>query len=601
MTDSPLGDTNAAVAALEKIVKEYGSDSLSSPTRLSGLLADLLPDQPRLVRLLTGAAEDDVAGMLRGHLAAGMDVTTAASLSAAAFAEASVFLPEACAWVVGAMAIALGLADEAPAVLGRPVATPAVTPAGTAPAARTPADTVPAAHPRPVADSTLAANTPPALDTIRGTAAQQPTGVPRFYGSAGTMLAALPHGGPVNSMKFSPDGSRIVTTSKDMTARLWRVEDGRELAEMRHARGVASAAFSPNGARIVTMNTPPAMGSSRIATLWQATDGRELVQMQHGANVIAATFSPDSHKIATSDERIVRLWDAFAGTELVRLPHADRVTGDMWAEILTFSADSAWLVATSGGRTWARLWAVATGWEETWLQQRDDPLRAVQFSPDSTRMLAVSSRRVARLFETPTRRQVPWIERMDGVSAAFSKDSQTLATASSDRAVRLWSAASGAQRAVLRHDASVTDLAFSADGAMLATTGQDMAVRLWDTATGQEIARMPHKFDVTMTALNDSGDRLCTVSAGVVQLWDVPTCRVLRATPSNETWVAAVSPDRKRLGIVGKGKTVLLWDTESGTQIARMQHDELMQSISFSPDSRILATRAGRKAQLWAA
>ena len=51
----------------------------------------------------------------------------------------------------------------------------------------------------------------------------------------------------MRSAAFSPDGSRIVTTSEDKTARVWDAATGSEIAILRgHAGPVRSAAFSPD-------------------------------------------------------------------------------------------------------------------------------------------------------------------------------------------------------------------------------------------------------------------------------------------------------------------------------------------------------------------
>ncbi|MCA9299307.1 MAG: PD40 domain-containing protein, partial [Phycisphaerales bacterium] len=59
--------------------------------------------------------------------------------------------------------------------------------------------------------------------------------------------------GLVSSARFSPDGSRIVSTSEDRTARLWDAASGDPLIELRgHDDFVSSACFSPDGRRLLT-------------------------------------------------------------------------------------------------------------------------------------------------------------------------------------------------------------------------------------------------------------------------------------------------------------------------------------------------------------
>ena len=60
------------------------------------------------------------------------------------------------------------------------------------------------------------------------------------------------HEGDVLSAVFSPDGNRILTTSRDKTARIWDL-NGNELAILRGHKGIVwSASFSPDGSRILT-------------------------------------------------------------------------------------------------------------------------------------------------------------------------------------------------------------------------------------------------------------------------------------------------------------------------------------------------------------
>ena len=102
--------------ALRTIVSDpqLGVPALSSAQTMSNLLKDLLPDAPRETSVLVAAAEAGLPQMLQDHVGQGMDVVTASSLTASAFAARTPFTADACNWAVAELAVALGLAPGGP-------------------------------------------------------------------------------------------------------------------------------------------------------------------------------------------------------------------------------------------------------------------------------------------------------------------------------------------------------------------------------------------------------------------------------------------------------------------------------------------------------
>ncbi len=100
-----------ARAALNAIVNdpEHGVAALSSAQTMSNLLKDLLPDAPREKSILVAAAEAGLANNLRQHVDQGMDPNTAIRLTASSFSSTTPFTPDACTWVTGEIATALGI------------------------------------------------------------------------------------------------------------------------------------------------------------------------------------------------------------------------------------------------------------------------------------------------------------------------------------------------------------------------------------------------------------------------------------------------------------------------------------------------------------
>src|SRR5215467_8528738 len=101
------GDVRLALASIVRD-PQLGTAVLADPHVLANLLKDLLPDLPRESALLVAAAQCDLTGVLTGHLDQGLDLRTSSRLASGWFAERMPFTDDACAWVVGELAIALG-------------------------------------------------------------------------------------------------------------------------------------------------------------------------------------------------------------------------------------------------------------------------------------------------------------------------------------------------------------------------------------------------------------------------------------------------------------------------------------------------------------
>ena len=84
----------------------------------------------------------------------------------------------------------------------------------------------------------------------------------------------------MDSAAFSPDGSRVVTASRDYSARVWNASDGTPIAELEgHTDAMLSAAFSPDGSRVVTASR------DRTARVWDASDGTPIAELKHASGV----------------------------------------------------------------------------------------------------------------------------------------------------------------------------------------------------------------------------------------------------------------------------------------------------------------------------
>jgi WD40 repeat protein len=202
---------------------------------------------------------------------------------------------------------------------------------------------------------------------------------------------------PVNSVAFSPDGTRILTAAAHVNPagvelKLWDAKTGTvllDLTQKKTGRGLflgergGSVAFSPDGRRFVTggRNTDP----STAVKVRDAGTGTILLEMKERNPVLSVAFSRDGTRIVTGNSgKTATVWDAETGTAHLELKGH---TGSVYS--VAFSPDGKRVVTGSGDRT-VRVWDVRTGTTLAELKGHTDAVTSVSFSADGTRILTAS-------------------------------------------------------------------------------------------------------------------------------------------------------------------------------------------------------------------
>ena len=450
-------------------------------------------------------------------------------------------------------------------------------------------------------------------------------------------IAALNHTSYVQSIEFSPDGSRLASVCFD-AVRLWDHRTGNHIATLEgHSEGVRHAKFSPDGSILVSgyhdgtvwlwngrtgnyITTLEALhgvfgfspDGSRLATIfsdglrfWDVGTWDYITTLDAGVNINQDLYTrfqsaPEGPGLVTSTMNGLHLWDWRTGNHIASAQVAFSGVGYFYC---TFSPDGSRFVFPSTNQLC--LWDGRTGNHIATLEGPFGPAHhfgkpltnslALQFSPSGS-SLVVATENGLRVYDSRTGNHIATYEGnpRPGSIFTFSRDGSRFAVASSDDSV--WLRDGGMNNHITTLNAqNVTHLEFSPDGSTLASASTEM-IHLWDGKTGKHVTSFIPGSQRAMTFSPD-GTRLASISGTSVWLWDTEM-KAHHTSPKGHPLIVQsfeFSPDSSQLALVHKNNTVEIWSRWVGSPVMLDGH---FKCVKFSPDGARLALASSDKVVL---
>jgi len=332
-----------------------------------------------------------------------------------------------------------------------------------------------------------------------------------------------------------------------------------------------------------------------------------ILALPSGANSQSPATQETPTLPRTTPPRSDRYGDPLPDGVIARLGTVRFRRDDDHISALAFSPDSKLLASVGGSDSWngpvgekpyrIYLWSAVTGRELRRFGDHENGIDCLAFSPNGK--LLASGGQWLDLWDPVTgrhfRRLAPG--RIIG-SLAFSPDGKVVAGAehsTSDGAgiIRFWNVESGKELRSLQPPRGFVDsLAFALNGRFLVSGSLQGLVCIWDLSRGSEVRRFPS--GSSRLAVSLDGRTLAYISnRTTVCLVEMETGKQVREWSVDGSYVSAISFSPNGRFLATRAGAICLWQVDTGRALARLSVLPFGNALSFSPDSKTLALGEG--------
>ncbi|KAF8439839.1 WD40-repeat-containing domain protein, partial [Boletus edulis BED1] len=324
----------------------------------------------------------------------------------------------------------------------------------------------------------------------------------------------LPHNKEVIAAKYSPQGDRIVIATQDHV-RVYDYINHRFLVDIR----VKVIPLFNNG--LLWFSDHLFVISNERIKQFEASTGSIVSEWPvPGTNEFSCISLPNHGKfIAYSTDRTVMFWDTLTDTRFTPIQHPQEIRS------ISFSPDDRYL-AIGGKEGKVQVWQVKNGKQMAGMKPRGT-VYCLAVSVDGRQIAAGTAEGHIFIWDMETRKQVfSHNEDNSRIHAVdFSPDSTRLVTASSNYNASVWDIATRQRVLLLPHDRAVLAAKYSSQGDRIVIATQDHKIKRFEASTGAMVSEWPvhDSSQSSCISLPKHGNFMAYSTNRTVTLWDTLT------------------------------------------------------------------------------
>jgi len=437
------------------------------------------------------------------------------------------------------------------------------------------------------------------------------------------------HQGDIIALDFHPENDFLVSSSKDKTVKLWKIDIDTNECYYTLQDSTSSIYFTLDD-RIVTVDR------DRVGQLWNR-DGsynKQLTQSELGSVIPQndryfteidtpsgiqvlhryretpitlegdrksfnnVRLSPDGRTVvAVSDGNILNFWDSDG--QFIRSANSSTKA----ISRLIFSSDSQRLISSQlDNSNLIDLWSTDGRLLKT-IDDHENNISRVIFSPDSQIFVSIDRGGVAKLWNLNGQliktlgEDIEEIIHSDGItSVVFSPDSQQFASMGKDNLINLWDRNGNFIKTLRGHNNTVETVIYSKDSSSLVSLSnqgndrfsseykENSTIGIWKS--DGELEKTIQTSGVSRIYLIPGSKKIASVHQNnLINIWDLNGNQLATLRGHNDTITSLdFSPDGKFIMSGSEDTTVKLWDLEGKTSTTFRGHEDGIDRVAFTPD-----------------
>ena len=369
----------------------------------------------------------------------------------------------------------------------------------------------------------------------------------------------------VCSASFSPDGNQVISVSKDMTVRIWNLnqDDNSKVLVKSNAR-LFNAGIDPLN-DLIAASCQDRMSQKERVRVWDLHSGIETVNLEQDNCIGCVAINPNGKQLAYVlyyvlgesqwvDSLSFVMSLNFYDLEKKGITKSITDTVDGFSNI-AFSPDGKKLVLTTQQHYKIKLFDLQTD-SVVWIIPQPSIYGSVEFSPDGKRVLYGDSQ--PYVFDAATGEEI-FVGSEKSRSfvhyATYSHDGRLIASLVDDNTIRIWDAENGNCINTLEgHENGVLNVCFSPDGKYLASGSKDKTIRVWGLQSGTCVCIYKgHDASVSKVSFSSDGRQIISFSDdsesddSSIRLWDFLPLQELIDQTREHFKDRPLTPEERRL------------------------------------------------------